>query len=431
MNKLKEKIKEFLNKKEYLFSFVFFINIIILIISLFISDFNILKFVNFIVLILVGVSLFFYFQILKRSKEKRITVFDIVQDLLDSLKESIVIYDENFKIVFVNKSFLDLVKLNRDDLFNLTIQPEMMKNEKYEMLANVFFPFIQGQDLRIINQNPETIEVKFISSQEKYLVIIYLDIYIDRKLKLRIVLDKTEDVINAEKKIEFAQLLSHHLLTPLTEIRWNLESIDVSKLSDEDKKFFQNALKSIKSALILSESFLSLASLEFGRFKFKINDVNFENMIVGILDILKDKIEEKGLKITVKIQEEANIFKGDESILKIALFSLIENAVLYNKKGGEIKIEINKLENRPYLEIIIEDTGFGMSREDLRNIFKKYYRGKKAEEMDVKGFGIGLYNSKNLIKFHNGEIKIESEENKGTKVFIYLPINLNIDSTNK
>jgi signal transduction histidine kinase len=424
MNESKEKTRRSLIKTEIFVLVGFFISIIILAISLLISDFNILKFINFLVLILIGISLFFYFKILRKPKERKLTVFEIVREVFDSLKEAIVIYDEDFKIVFANQTFFNLVGLEKEDLINLTIQPSMIKSEKYEMLANVFFPFIQGQNLKIINKNPETIDVKFDSPQEKYLLIVYLDVYIDRKLKLRIVIDKTEDVINTEKKVEFAQLLSHHLLTPLTEIRWNLESIDTDKLTDEDKNFLNNALKSIKNALILSESFLNLARLEFGRLEVSLKEIDFEKLLVEILDILKEKIEEKKLKITIKIQEEANIFKGDESILKIALFSIIENAVIYNKNGGEIKIEINKLETRPYIEIIIEDTGFGMSEEDVKNLFKKYYRGKKAKELQAQGFGIGLYNAKSLINLHGGEINIESKENIGTKVFVYLPTNL-------
>ncbi len=417
-----EKIKKFLNQKEKRVYLVFGVNLILIFASIFVNDFNILKFVNFVVLILVSLNLFLYFQFLKEPREKQVAFFQLVQNLLDSLKEGIVIYNDDFKIVFANDAFSKLVGLKKEDLINLNIQTEMTKSEKYEVLANVFFPFIQGQDLKIISQNPETIEVKFLSPEEKYFLISYLDIYLDRRYKLRIVLDKTEDVLESQKKLEFVQLVSHHLLTPLTEIRWALESIHYDNLVEEDKKLLQNALRSINNALILAESILNLARVEFGRIKLQIENIDIEKILVFILDVLKEKIEEKRLKIKIETEENVVNILGDKSILKAALFSLIENAVLYNKQGGIINITVRKQKQRPYVEIIIEDTGIGMSKEDLENIFKKYYRGKRAKELDVKGFGIGLYNAKSLINLHGGEIKIESQEDKGTTVKLYLPL---------
>jgi len=157
-----------------------------------------------------------------------------------------------------------------------------------------------------------------------------------------------------------------------------------------------------------------------------INKVDLEKIIVSILDILKEKINEKKLKINVEIEEGLIKILADRSVVSISLFTLIENAVLYNRIGGQVNIKIQKLAQRPYLEIIVEDTGIGMTKKDLANLFKKYYRGEKAKELDIKGFGIGLYNVKNLINLHGGEIKIESEENKGTKATITLPLDLNL-----
>jgi signal transduction histidine kinase len=100
----------------------------------------------------------------------------------------------------------------------------------------------------------------------------------------------------------------------------------------------------------------------------------------------------------------------------------MENAVLYNKIGGSVMIKVQKMPQRPYLEIIIEDTGIGMSKEDLVNLFKKYYRGKKAKDLNIKGFGIGLYNAKKLANLHGGDIRIESQEDQGTKAVLILPL---------
>jgi len=422
-----EKIKKFFSQKENIVLTFFVLVLVTLFISLFIRDFNLLKIFVFINLILVIVLLINFFQLRRKSKEEKISLFfSFFQNLLDYLQEGIVVYDDEFKIIFANKSFCEIVNLKKEDLINLIVKNEMIKNERYQTLANIFFPFLQGENLKIVSQKPETIEVKFSQPKEKYFLISYVDIYLDKKYKLRIVLDKTEDVVESQKRLEFIQIISHNLLTPLSEIRWNLEAIDLSKIPQEEKDFLELALRIIKSTIVFAESTLTMVETEIGQLKLKIEEVDLEKIIVSLLDILKGKIEEKKLKVNVEIEEKVSKIQADHRVLSLSLFALMENAILYNKIGGSVMIKAQKMAQRPYLEIIIEDTGIGMSKEDLANLFKKYYRGKKAKDLDVKGFGIGLYNAKRLVNLHGGDIKIESQEDKGTKAVLTLPLDLSL-----
>jgi signal transduction histidine kinase len=418
-----EKIKKVFSQKENVILTIFVLVLAILLISLFISNFNLLKVFIFISLILAALLLFFFLQLQRKPKEEKISFFfSFFQNLLDFLQEGIVIYDDEFKIIFVNKSFSEIVNLKKEDLINLIVKNEMIKNERYQTLANVFFPFLQGENLKIVSQNPETIEVKFSQPREKYFLIIYVDVYLDKKYKLRIVLDKTQDVIEAQKRLEFIQMVGHNLLTPLSELRWNLEAINLNKLPQEERDFLEIALKIIKSTVAFAESILTMVETEIGQLKLRIEEVDIEKIIISLLEILRGKIEEKKLKVNVEIEEKVSKIQVDRRVLSLALFALIENAVLYNKTGGSVIIKIQKMTQRPYLEIIIEDTGIGMSKDDLANLFKKYYRGKKAKDLDIKGFGIGLYNAKKLANLHGGDITVDSQENKGTKATLILPL---------
>jgi signal transduction histidine kinase len=375
---------------------------------------------------LAAILLIYFLQLQKKPKEEKISFFfSFFQNLLDYLQEGIVIYDE-FKIIFANKSFCEIVNLKKEDLIDLIVKNEMIKNERYQTLANIFFPFLQGENLKIVSQKPETIEVKFSQPQEKYFLISYVDIYLDKKYKLRIVLDKTEDVVEAQKRLEFIQMVGHNLLTPLSELRWNLEAINLNKLPQEERDFLEIALGIIKATVAFAESILTMVETEIGQLKLRIEEVDIEKIIVSLLEILRGKIEEKKLKVNVEIEEKVAKIQADRRVLSLSLFALIENAVLYNKTGGSVIIKIQKMAQRPYLEIIIEDTGIGMSKEDLANLFKKYYRGQKAKDLDIKGFGIGLYNAKKLANLHGGDIIVDSQENKGTKATLILPLDLSL-----
>ena len=422
---MKDLIKKILKETQKIILGLFVLLLVYFFLILFVSDFNLLKILIFIGFLLIGVNFGFFIYFSRIPKEEKISFFSLFQNLLDYLNEGIVIYDKNFKIAFVNQAFTKIVNLKKEDLIGLTISQAMIKSEKYEMLANLFFPFIQGEDLKIVSQNPEVIEVNFSKPREKYFLISYLDIFLEKPYKLRVILDRTKDVLESKQKLEFVHLVSHNLLTPLTEIRWALEAIDPSSLDENNKEFLNSALRTIKNTLAFVESILAFLRLE-GKIELKIEEINLEEIFLRILDILKEKIEGKKLKVNLEIIRGEEKALGDPALLFATFFALVENSILYNKMGGSIKILIRKQAQRPYREIIIEDTGIGMSREDLENLFKKYYRGKKAKELDVRGFGIGLYNAKKITELHGGEIKVESKENIGTKVTIILPLDINL-----
>lgn len=424
-----EKIIAFLKKIENLTLVLIFFLLVLLSIALFTSEFNRLKTYIIFSLFIAGSSLgiLVYANYFKKGKEEKKSAFTLIEGLLDFLNEGITIYDDEFKIVFVNKAFSKIVNLEKSDLLNLKIQQSMINNEKYEMLANIFFPFLKGENIKIISQNPEIIEVKFSSPQEKYFLISYLNILLDKEMfKMRIVLDETETIIENQKRLEFIRLVSHNLLTPLSEIRWLLESINLSELSEENKKTITSALNAINSTLKFNEIILAMLRTESKRLELKIENINFEEVIRNVLEILEERIKNKNLKITLTTDDQVKSIPGDKNLVSMMFYALIENAVLYNKENGEILISVQKIPHRPYAQIIIQDTGIGMSKEDLENLFKKYYRGKKTKNINVSGFGIGLYTAKSILDLHSAEVKVESEEDKGTKFYIIWPLDANL-----
>lgn len=426
MKSLISEIIDFIKNKEEWPSLNLIVLIIITILAIFQEDFNTLKILIFLILIILIFNfLLIQYLKIKTQKDQYEIFFSFVEKIFDSFNEGIVIYDEDFKIVFANKLFADLVKLTKEELKGLPITQEMLKSEKYKLVANLFFPFITGEDLKMISQTPEIIEVKFEDPEEKYLLITYIEFYLNKKYKLRIILDRTQIIIENIRKLEFIQLIAHNFLTPLTQIKWNLESIDPKNLLISDKELLSSTLEITETAVIFTETFLTLAKSEFGKLELNIREVDLKEMIETILKLLKNKIRDKNLKVNVEIEPGLTKILADKNIIFLSLFVFLENAVVYNKDGGLVEIKIQKLKNRPYLEILIRDTGIGMSKVDLANLFKKYYRGKIAKEINVKGLGIGLANAKAIIDYHGGEIKIESEEGQGTTVFINLPLDPN------
>lgn len=393
---------------------------------LFVSDFNLLKVLIFlgVVLLLSILGLFVY--LLKIPKEEKISFFTLFQNLLDHLNEGIVIYDYDFRIVFANKVFSEMVNLKKDDLTGLVVNQNLIKNEKYEILANLFFPFLQGENIKIVNQEPEIIEVKFSKPKEQYFLISYFDIFLDQPYKLRTVLDKTKDALESQQRIEYVRLVSHNLLTPLNQLRWLLESINLQGSHEENQELIDSAKSIIKNTLVLIEAALVFVRAELGQLKLKIEEFDLEQTILDILGALREEINRRKISVNIEVVKGEEKALGDKGLIAAALFTLLENAVFYNKTGGSIFINIRRQPQRQYREIVIKDTGIGMSQEDLKNLFKKYYRGKRAKDLNIKGLGIGLYNAKTIIDVHGGSLKVESEEDKGTTITVLLPLDINL-----
>lgn len=396
--------------------------------ALFVDKFNLLKIIIFVALLGLGliVGLLFFMKEEKELPTKSPSdIFSLELALLDSLNEGIVAYDNSFKILFVNKVFTEEVDLSREELIGLKVEQAMVKNERYKKLANIFFPFLEGEGIKIISKNPEIVEVKFSFPQEKYLQITYLNLEETLNFKLRIIIDKTSDVIENNQRTEFFQFLSHSILTPLNEMKWLLESFNPNTLDSNNKEVFYLFLDVVKNSIIFFELIISNLKLETSQLIPKITKVDVNKAVVTILDILKEQIKSKNLKVNVEIGEKVDFISADESLFLLTLYSLIENAIVYNKDGGSVKIIFDKVPNEAYVKIVIQDTGIGISDEDKKNIFRKYYRGTKASEKKPKGFGIGLYMAKTITNIHGGDLKLDSKENEGTTVTVLWPIKIN------
>ena len=110
--------------------------------------------------------------------------------------------------------------------------------------------------------------------------------------------------------------------------------------------------------------------------------------------------------------------KGDQKLLHSALTNVLDNAMRYSP-NGKVNVDINS--NNKNVEIVIKDTGIGISQEDLPFVFERFHRGKEAISIDPNESGVGLYVTKKIIELHNGGIYISSKKGDGTTIKILLP----------
>lgn len=227
----------------------------------------------------------------------------------------------------------------------------------------------------------------------------------------------------ADVKTDFINNITHELKTPLATLSIASKSLKKKEILDSPNAF-KNTLgildrqNSRLQKLIDQVMTNSLGSEDLVLNKEQIIDhLYFKNLI----DDFSLSVQSKNLDIQRNIETKEVVLRIDTFLFTTALFNILENAVKYGKESVAISFS-TRLRNNHY-EVEISDNGTGISEEDQKSIFDKFYRVASGNIHNVKGLGLGLYYTKQVVDAHSGSISLTSEINKGTTFIVTIPIN--------
>ena len=230
-------------------------------------------------------------------------------------------------------------------------------------------------------------------------------------------------------KGKFIRITTHQLRTPLTTIRWCLESLQKKAgkdISAESREFIDIALNTEKQ--VIGRANDMFATLDIDNKKLQFSSINF-----SMNDLVKYAIKEARQrsdtqKITFKLIEPSKevSINGDPEKIKNVIEKLIDNAIQYSPHGSDIKIQLKKQDNKVRFEI--EDTGIGISEKDQSMIFTPFFRTHDAGRMHTDGTGVSLSIAKYYIERHGGKIGFRKKAEKGTVFWFEVPIERKLPS---
>ena len=243
----------------------------------------------------------------------------------------------------------------------------------------------------------------------------------------------SNEIIENEKfKNNYFVNLSHELRTPLNVIVSTMQLINSfgRNITYEKTNQYMNIIsKNCDNLLKIINDIIDSSKIETGKYKIckKNNDIVY---IVEEAALNMSKfIEENGLTLIIDPDMEEKTISCDETEIQRCIVNLLANAIKFTEEGGEIGVYIKEVENN--IEITIEDTGIGISKEDQEFIFKRFSQVEGTGPINVSSSGIGLTLVKYIAELHGGDIRLKSELNKGSKFTIILPDTLeNIESDN-
>ena len=237
--------------------------------------------------------------------------------------------------------------------------------------------------------------------------------------KQRLLYTKKLQQLN-EYKDEFMAMASHELKTPLTIIKANLELLLLKMQKDANNFFVEKTLKQVNKLDNLINDLLDVSKIQSGKLELKLADFN---MNILLKDIISNIQFTTLTRIILKENSSKVSAYGDQDRIGLVITNLINNAIKYAPNSKEIVIDTFKSDD--VITVTIKDNGIGIPREELINIFSRFYRVPGLNST-FSGSGIGLYISSEIIRRHGGKIWAESELDTGSTFYFSIPASTNL-----
>ena len=220
-----------------------------------------------------------------------------------------------------------------------------------------------------------------------------------------------EAIANMRK--EFSANVSHELKTPLTSISGYAEIMKSGIVKPEDMpRFSEKIYNEARRLITLVEDIIKLSHLDEGKVELERQDVDLYELTREIISRLAPQASAK--KVHMELTGESVIYNGVRQILDEMVYNICENAIKYNKEGGEIRIWVGNTLNGK--KIIVTDTGIRIPKNQQERIFERFYRVDKSHSKEIGGTGLGLSIVKHGAILHNAKIHVDSELGKGTRM---------------
>ena len=344
------------------------------------------------------------------------------KNMLLSLDSALLVYDKDFNVLFFNPAAEKLFGLSVGEVVGHQFKPQDVEQPAWRILGQVIYPSLAPTVVEIsrAGELPQVVDLSFTEPAREFRVssISLKDDQGGLLGFMKIIRDRTRELYLLKSKSEFLTVASHQLRTPVTGIKWALESLSgEASLSGDGKALLEKALAAAAELSKIVEDIINISRMEEGHLGYKFEPTDIVEFINKTLSRVALTARKAGVRIYFD-KPQAPLEKAivDPDRLSQALLNIVENAVRYNVENGEVIVKVEPMaDGSPFLEISVKDTGIGMAPEDLPNLFKKFFRSPAALKAQAEGTGLGLYISKNIIQAHGGKIWAESEPQRGSK----------------
>ena len=335
-----------------------------------------------------------------------------LEDVLASLQDAVLVVDAESRLRFVNQAALRLFDLRIEDVLGANL---------IEALPS--FGIDAAMRAALQDGQSSAHEIHLYAPQVREVFLRVAPVYSGAGAEagaVAIVQDMTELRRLERVRRDFVANASHELRTPIANIRATAETLlhapDDARLIE---RFLPPLISEAERLSRLVSDLLNLARAEASEKQMRA-PVELVQLVDNVVDSLRDKAARNAIQIQWQRDEAAPLVSGDVAALEQVAFNLLDNALSYTPRGGQVTLQLRERGDAAILEV--RDSGIGIPAADLPRIFERFYRVDKARSRSEGGTGLGLAIVKHIVENHGGHVEVESEEGQGTTFRVELPM---------
>jgi len=347
-------------------------------------------------------------QEITRSQEMQ---KDRLRTLIENMGSGLILIDSRGYINLINRAYKEIFHINPSDYLYRLYYEAFGHKEVIKLVEEIFMTEVKVRkqlllEIDIERRHFDVYGAPIIGTNDEWkgIVLVFHDITELKKLE--------------QMRKDFVANVSHELKTPITSIKGFTETLlDGAMYNEETLEYFLSIiLKESDRLQSLIHDLLELSKVEQHGFKLEMQTVNIVQMLKEIITILQGKAEAKEITLE-SLAEKDVLIQGDLNRLKQVFINLINNAIAYTPKGGNVQAVIE--EKSDEVLVHIKDTGIGIEEKEIPRIFERFYRIDKARSRNSGGTGLGLAIVKHLVEAHHGYITVKSKVGKGTTFTVH------------
>lgn len=364
---------------------------------------------------------------LVNTNKKLSNAFHRLEKIVETLQDGVIVYDIDFKVLVFNIAAEQIFKIKKEEIVGTVLTPQRSADQKFQFLVQTMFPSLapSTKERSEPGSLPHILDISFLDPEREIRVFTNPIVGDDGETIgfIKIAQDRTREIQLDRSKSQFVAVAAHQLRTPLTAIGWTFDTLMRSpNIVPEDKQFAENGAVAATKLLKIVNDLLDTSRIEEGRFGYTMKDVDVIPYLEGILKNAMSVGVAYGVKVYFdKGGYSTLMLRIDPDKLGIAISNFIDNAIKYNVQNGSLTVRIRPVPNKPYIELLFEDTGIGIPAAEVDKLFAKFFRAENAQRLQTDGSGLGLYISKNIIERHGGAVWVESIIKRGTTIHFTLP----------
>ncbi|DAC72987.1 MAG TPA: hypothetical protein DSN98_02355 [Thermoplasmata archaeon] len=343
--------------------------------------------------------------------------------LAETSADGVFTTDSLGRLTYVNPTFEKLCGRRKSQLLATPFRNYLLEDSIY-FFQQIFI------DARKKNEKIENVELEIVSGDGSIIPIEVNMAPLTKQTEFSGVVCTVRDITqrreiedelkkNERLKTEFMNIAAHELRSPVTPIKGYLDLIIHDNESNEKiKSWAKISLRNAERLLRLVNDILDVARLDSDTMRFDMEKIDPVVLLNELVEDMRPAITNKKLEFRVNVPTPLPHIIGDKNRLSQVLKNLIGNSLKFTD-CGYIGLEVEKKDS--HILIAVVDTGIGISKDELKKIFTKFYQAYTGEDRNNEGTGLGLFISKEIVKKHNGMIWAESEVGKGSRFVIQLP----------